>query len=423
MVSESAAGRRLRLVQQHACNGLALLTLYDGWRYFESPGIDGFIAFELHRRVAVACGDPVCAEQDLPRLMLAFAEHCAARRWRFAFVGAGARVGKVAAALGFKVVKVGEEAFFHLSRPSLSGRAAKKARSAINLARRSGIVVEEYRRPSPSVDAEILDVAADWLETRRGPPMAFLLRSRPLAQREHKRIFIATHGGRIVGVLTCAPAPGRNMLYVEELLRRRDAPYGTSELLIEAARQAARDDGIALFSLGVAPLQGATRQPYGRFWLLRALFWLCYGRVNFVYSFRSLNHFKKKFGPSFWEDSVLIYRSGLAATALAVLAAFSPEGVPSLILPRQLQWVRRAPGAALWIAAAVGVVIAGFAAWEFPLLPLPVMLGLDALSFARFPASVMAGLAEATVLAHRVAASVILVSLAGAALWRRRARV
>ena len=46
---ESAAERRQRLVDTHAYNGLALLTLYDGWRYFEPPGLDGFVAYELHR--------------------------------------------------------------------------------------------------------------------------------------------------------------------------------------------------------------------------------------------------------------------------------------------------------------------------------------------------------------------------------------
>lgn len=421
MATESASERRLRLVTQHARNGLALLTLYDGWRYFEAPDIEGFIAFELHRHVAVACGDPVCAEPDLPRLMLAFAQHCTARGWRFTFVGAGAGVGKLAADLGFNVVKVGEEALFDLSRPSLSGRAAKKARSAINLARRSGIVVEEYRRRSPAIDAEILEVADEWLQTRPGPPMAFLLRSRPLAQREHKRIFTASHGGRIVGVLTCAPAPGRNLLCVEELARRHNAPYGTSELLIETARQAAREDGVTLFSLGVAPLQGATRQPYGRFWLLRTLFALCYGRLNFVYGFRSLNHFKKKFGPTLWEDSFLIYRSGLLATALAVLAAFSPDGIPSLLLPRRLQWLRLVPQAVLWTAAAAGVVLTAVAAWEFPVLQLPVRFALDALSLARLPAGLMIGAAQTTVLAHRTVSTLVFLSLAGAAIWRRRA--
>ena len=159
--TEHASSRRLRLVEAHGYNGLALLTLYDGWRYFEPSDIEGFIAFELHRGVAVACGDPVCAEGDLRRSSSASPNIVARRGWRFTFVGASARVGKVAAAMGLKAVKIGEEPFFDLSRHSLSGRAAKKARSAMNLARRTGITVEEYTEPSPAIDSEIEAAAAD----------------------------------------------------------------------------------------------------------------------------------------------------------------------------------------------------------------------------------------------------------------------
>jgi len=422
MVTESAADRRLRLVRQHAYNGLALLTLYDGWRYFEYLGIDGFIAYELHRRVAVACGDPVCAEADLRALLTRFAEYCRTHGWRFAFVGATARVGKVAAELGLKPVKVGEEPLFDLSRPSLRGRAAKKARSAINLARRSGIVVEEYRQPSPAADAEIEEVAAEWLQMRKGLPMAFLLRSRPLALRDQKRIFIASQGGRIVGVITCSRAPARMMLFIEELLRRRDAPYGTSELLIDAAREAARLDGYALFSLGVSPLQGASRQPYGRFRLVRALVAVCNSRVNFIYGFRSLNHFKKKFGPTFWEDSFFVYQSGLLATVLAVVAAFSPDGLPSLLLPRRLQWLRFVPAALLWGAAVAGVFLAGFAAWEFPVLQRPFLLVPHTLSLAWLRADLMMQSARVTLLAHRVVSLIVVLALGGSTFWYRRAK-
>jgi lysylphosphatidylglycerol synthetase-like protein (DUF2156 family) len=321
--NESASERRLRLVDTHGYNGLALLTLYDGWRYFEPSDIDGFIAFELHRGTAVACGDPVCAEGDLPALMTRFAEYCAGRKWRFTFVGASARVGKVAAGVGFKAVKIGEEPFFDLRNYSLSGKGAKKARSAINLARRTGITVEEYREPSPAVDSEIREIAEDWLEHRQAPPMGFLLRSRPFAQRDRKRTFIAWHEGRVVGAMTCAPAAARGMLFVEEQLRRHDAPYGTTELLIEEARLQAKAGGLALLSLGTSPLQGATGQPYGRFRMLKLLFKMLCMKANFIYSFRSLNHYKKKFAPTFWEDSFLVYQGGLMMTAFGVITAFA----------------------------------------------------------------------------------------------------
>lgn len=416
--TETASERRLRLIDSHGYSGLALLTSYDGWRYFEPTEIDGFIAFELHRGTAVACGDPVCAEADLPALLAAFVEHCAARRWRFAFVGASARFGRVAAELGYQAVKVGEEPFFDLQQYSLSGKAAKKARSAINLGRRSGITVEEYREPSPAIDSEIAAIAKDWLDHRDAPPMGFLLRSRPFARRERKRTFIAWHEGRLVGAMTCAPAPARGLLYVEEQLRRSDAPYGTTELLIEAAREQAKADGLQLLSLGTSPLQGATQQPYGRFRSLRLMFSLLMTRWNFIYSFQSLNHYKKKFAPSFWEDNFVVYKGALVVSALAIATAFAPDGIPSLVLPKKLQWMRFVPGVLLWGAATAGIVATGFAAWAFPELMMPARLGLHDLIF-RTPADLLYDRTQGAVAAHRLIALAVVLGLGGLVLQRR----
>ena len=418
--NEFASERRQRLVDTHGYNGLALLTLYDGWRYFEPSELDGFVAFELHRGTAVACGDPVCAEADLPELMARFADYCDGRRWRFTFVGTSARVGKVATELGFRAVKIGEEPFFDLARYSLSGKGAKKIRSATNLARRSGIAVEEYTEHSPAVDSEIDEIAREWLASRKSPPMGFLLRSRPFAKRDKKRTFIATHDGRVVAAMTCARAPARNMLYVEEQLRRPDAPYGTTELLVEEARIAARADGLALFSLGTSPLQGAQAQPFGNFRAVKLLVHALFSRANVFYSFRSLNHYKKKFAPTFWEDSFFIYRGSLIAATLALGAAFAPDGLRSLVLPKRLQWLRFVPAAALWTGAGAGVFLTGFAAWQFPALTFPVREAFAAMALVRFPAGFMVGLTRGAVVAHRLISVIVLLG-AGAAVWQRRA--
>ncbi len=418
--AESAIERRLRLVRQHGYNGLTLLTLYDGWRYFEPPNIEGFVPYELHRSVVVACGDPVCAEGDLGALLAGFVEYCQLRGWRFAMVGATPRVAQAAAKLHLKPLKIGEEALFDLSGPMPRGKAAKRARWAINKARRSGVAVEEYRKPSNAVDDEIQEVADEWLGVRKGPPMAFLLRSRPLSLRDEKRIFVARQGDRIVGVITCSPAPARKLLLVEELLRRQDAPYGTSELLIDASRAAASRDGYRLFSLGVSPLQGSERQPYGKFRLPRVLFVFCQSRINFLYNFSLLNRFKKKFGSSCWEDSYLVYGNSLPTVALALVAAFAPDGIPSLLLPRRLQWLRFIPAPALWVATATVVALATFAVWEFSALRMPFELAGDLLSPMRLPAILLIRDARVAVLAHRLLASIALALLAGGFLWRGR---
>lgn len=420
-MSETSAERRQRLVDTHAYNGLALLTQYDGWRYFEPSDIDGFLAFEVHRKTAVVCGDPVCAEGDITEMLSRFAEYCGGRGWKFTFVGASARVAKVAAALGWHAAKVGEEPFFDLATYSLSGRGAKKARSAINLAKRSGITVEEYAHTSPAVDSEIEAVKEAWLASRKAVPMGFLLRSRPFAKRDKKRTFIALQDGRVVGAMTCAPAAARNMLYVEEQLRSPDSPYGTTELLIDEARKIAKADGIALLSLGTSPLQGASSQPYGKFRAIKLLTRLLYSKANFIYSFRSLNHYKKKFAPSFWEGSFVVYPGTLLPAAAAIVTAFAAEGLPSLLLPKRMQWLRVVPAAALWTAAVAGIGMTAFASWQYPVLTLPVREVFETLGLVRLPAGFMFGQTRGQVAAHRIVSAVVVVGL-GAAVWGRRAR-
>ena len=313
---------------------------------------------------------------------------------------------------------MGEEAILDLASYSTSGKGAKKVRSATNLARRNGVTVEEYRRQSPGIDREIEAVAQEWLDSRDALPMSFLLRSRPFALREHKRIFIAWHEGQVVGAMTCAPAPARNMLYLEEQVRRADAPYGTSELLIDEARKIVRAEDVALFSLGPAPLQGATSQPFGRYRPLTALFRALCMKLNFVYSFRSLNHFKRKFAPTRWEDTFLIYNGSVALAALAILTAFAPDGLPSLVLPKRAQWLRLVPSLALWSGAVAGIALAAVAAWQLPELTLPFRLGLHGMAFAAQPADH----AFDRAVAHRAVSALVLAALGGAAFWQRRAR-
>ena len=108
--------------------------------------------------------------------------------------------------------------------------------------------------------------------------------------------------------------------------------------------------------------------------------------------------------------------------ALAVVAAFSQDGIPSLLLPRRLQWLRFVPAAALWCAAAAGIFLAGFTAWEFPTLLRPFLLAPHALSLARQPADLMMDAARVTLLAHRVVSLIVVMALASSTLWYRRAK-
>jgi len=103
-----------------------------------------------------------------------------------------------------------------------------------------------------------------------------------------------------------------------DLMRRRaDAPNGIMDYLFIKLFQYAKEKGYTRVSLGMAPMTGflereeATAEE-------RAIHGL-FQKLDFVFSFRGLHHYKAKFATS-WEPRYLVYRNALELprTALAL---------------------------------------------------------------------------------------------------------
>jgi len=97
--------------------------------------------------------------------------------------------------------------------------------------------------------------------------------------------------------------------------RRTDVPNGIMDYLFIKLFESARERGYARVSLGMAPMTGfqeheeATAEER----LIHGLF----QRLNYVFSFRGLRHYKAKFATS-WEPRYLIYRSSVELPRIAL---------------------------------------------------------------------------------------------------------
>jgi phosphatidylglycerol lysyltransferase len=318
------------LVLRHGYNSNDFLALYSGWRYFLCDAPDGVVMYVERGRTYVACGDPICAPKDLEVVFTAFRAYAGRHRRRAAFLGASERLAAAAVGHGFGALKVGEEPFFEVATYAPRGDRAKKVRSAVNQARRVGVTTRVYR-PSGAIDV-LLEGRTEalcraWQASRPAGEMCFGLTLEPFTEREAKRYVIAEQGGRMVGFLACSPMPARHGYYLEDVIRSADAPNGTTEMLVLAALDALRDEGVAVASLGVAPLAGVERQPYGRHAALCRVLALARNHMSGAYHFASLNHYKRKFAPSFWEGSYLLYAPARLTPALAwsLISAFTPD--------------------------------------------------------------------------------------------------
>ena len=171
--------------------------MYEGpWSLYESERLDGGVPYALEHGTALAWGDPLCAPSDVPALLREFTDAMRARRLRVCMVPVQEDVAEIAMANGHAVLKIGEEPVFDLAswrRPR--GNPGKKLRWACNHARRAGVVVEEYRPGSGSVEREIGEVRAAWEASLGRRPIRSFMQAAPLALAEHKRIFLARQHG------------------------------------------------------------------------------------------------------------------------------------------------------------------------------------------------------------------------------------
>ncbi len=329
---DDVAARVTDLLARYGYNSNDVVAPYAGWEHFFTDDPEGVVVYVRRGRVLVASGDPLCAPEHLPEVLRRFAAFARAQRLSLCFVGASARCQAAARTLGFGALKVGEEPIFDLTSYAPRGDRAKKARAARNHALRLGVTVREYRpleRRDPELEQAMLRVLAAWCASRPTQPLAFSLRLEPFAWMEGKRYFVAEQHGRVVAFLVCTRLAARSGVYLEDVIRLPDAPYGSTELLILSALEALARDGVREASLGVAPLQGVEQQATRAQRALGHVAGFVRDRLTHVYRFRSLNHFKRKFGASRYEASYLLYLPPRLTPRLllGLAGAFTPEGL------------------------------------------------------------------------------------------------
>ncbi len=282
-------------------------------------------------RVRVAAGAPTGPVENRPRAAAAFEAESK---------GAGARV------LWFAVedpadigsdrpsVVIGAEPVWSAHRwPRIVAEKAS-VRAQIRRAAHKGVAVERWTAAEASASPELRAVLADWVDRRGLPPLAFLADPFVLDEPGGRRFWVATRDGIVVGYL--ALVPGDEAL-VEWIIRARDAPNGTSSLLLDAAVRAL--PASSSFTLGLVPL--STYAPLSDDappLLIRALLAWTRAHATRFYNFQGLERFKAKFVPDAWRPLSLVTdgRPVSVWTFHDVAAAFAAPRAPTRFVARAL---------------------------------------------------------------------------------------
>src|ERR1700752_445438 len=291
-------------VRSYGTSSSSYVLLEGPKSYFTSPGVDGFLAYQVSGGVAVISGDRVCEPQEARQLIRNFTK---AMMMPVGAYQVSPLLLEAFRQEGFADVQIGKEAIFDLNRFSLAGGQMELVRAATNKARREGVVVSEHHPSAEgpdSINDELGEISAAWLKCKGNQELGFMLGSIGLDRPSAKRYFIARAGngtGRIEGFIVCEPIYGRRGYYLDVTRRRFDAVRGTMELLTAESLRLLREEGCEMASMGLAPLALLDDPDLLDHPLLARLMQFVYERVNINYDFKLLYRYKAKYHPHIWE--------------------------------------------------------------------------------------------------------------------------
>ena len=334
---------------RHGWNATAYQILNPGIAHWFAAGDDAVIGYVRRSGVRVVAGAPVCALERLGDVVAEFAAHAKRAGDRVCYFGAGERLERAlrrAGACG--TVGLGAQPSWDPRRWSAIMAHRVSLRAQLRRARNKGVVITRWSAERAENNRELAALLDQWLRTLGLPPLHFLIETDTIALTRDRRIFVAERAGAVVAYLVASPVPARRGWLIEQIVRGREAPNGSSELLVDAAMRALASEGAEYVTLGLAPLSSHAQyaDPGVPAWLQLVLRWVrAHGRR--FYDFDGLDRFKSKFAPEHWEEIIAIDdRAPFSPRALwAITAAFgggSPVGLVARTVARAVaQEVRR----------------------------------------------------------------------------------
>ncbi|MFI9723031.1 phosphatidylglycerol lysyltransferase domain-containing protein [Streptomyces sp. NPDC052396] len=333
-----AAVRARELLVRHGGSNLAYLTTWDGNYYWSDPAGRAAVAYRVIATVALTTGDPFGAPEARAPAVAGFARHCDERGWTPCFYSVTGQTRATAEELGWRSVQVAEEAVVPLPGLAFTGKKWQDVRTALNKARKEGIVAEWWSFPDAPVALtdQVRSISEEWVADKGLPEMGFTLGGLDELDDPAVRCLIAVDAEQTVhGITSWMPVheAGQPVGWTLDFMRRRtDGFRGVMEFLIASAALGFKEENARFLSLSGAPLaRTATQRPPAT---LQRMLDYAGKMLEPVYGFRSLLNFKAKFQPEYHP----LYMTYPDPAALpAITRAIGKAYLPHLTAA---QWVR-----------------------------------------------------------------------------------
>ena len=305
------------LVEKYGHSALDYFKLWPDKSLFFSGTRESFLAYSVGAGHAMVLSDPVGPEGELEALVREFSHYCRGQGWGLAFHQTLPDFLPVYRRLGFRKLKIGDEAVVDLTRFDLAGKRMKKLRHKVNHLEDDGVHVVQFEPPlTEELLAELREVSDDWLRLPGRRERRFSLGHFDPAYVRATPIFaVAERDQRIVAFANRVPSYARGEATIDLMRHRQDAPNGTMDYLFVKLLLDCKARGFERFSLGMAPLAGFGEREEASPEERAVYFFL--HNLNFLFSYTGLKQYKAKFADT-WEPRYLVYQNILDLPKVAL---------------------------------------------------------------------------------------------------------
>jgi phosphatidylglycerol lysyltransferase len=278
--------------------------------FFFTPSDSTFISYRVGRNFAIALGDPVGPEYEIEEVICSFREECRVNDWGHGFYQVLPDFLPMYARLGYRKLKIGDDAIVDLTQFTLEGKDKKTLRQRAKQLQDRGLRCAYLKPPlEDGILGQARKVSDEWLQIPGRRERGFTLglfdsdyvRATPL-------FCVFDKDERLLAFANLVPSFYEAEAAIDLMRHRLDAPNGTMDFLFVKLFEQLRHKQYRRFNLGMAPMAGfhereeATREE-------RAVHYF-FQQLTFIFSFSGLRQYKAKFATS-WEPRYAIYESTL----------------------------------------------------------------------------------------------------------------
>jgi phosphatidylglycerol lysyltransferase len=163
------------------------------------------------------------------------------------------RLAGTARAIGWRSLRVADEAVVDVAAFSLNGSCHRQLRRKLRHAEKAGIVIEALDRIGARESAELAYIDKGWQEAH-GRPRGFSMGMYEANYVANQKVYVARRDG--VPMAFVSFHLSRNEFCLDLMRHRGDLPDGTMHLLILAAIEDAKTESIPRLSLAAMPATG-----------------------------------------------------------------------------------------------------------------------------------------------------------------------